>query len=200
MFISQLKIEALSKEQVTQFIFDGMQDDGQAGDCILVFGNRSLHRVKKAAQLFFDKRAPVILVSGSSRRWGAGEIAEAVWMKNQLLQLGVPEDKILMELEADNTTENVIGSAYVLQKKFGLHKVKRILAVSAPFHMKRCCLTLKTYMPVWIDYSLCPDDRTSGQKHNWQEDPQAVRLVMKEIRSIVQYTKRGILVDREIDF
>ncbi|MED1205738.1 YdcF family protein [Heyndrickxia acidicola] len=199
MFISQLKIEELTKEQITQFIFEGMEDDGQEGDCILVFGNRSLHRVKKAAQLYFDKRAPVILVSGSANRWPEGATAEAVWMRNHLIKMGVPEDKILMELEADNTTENVIGSAYVLQKKLGLHTVKRILAVSAPFHMKRCYLTLKTYMPTWIDYTLCPDDRPLGQKHNWQDDLQTEQLILKEMHSIIQYTKRGILLDREID-
>jgi uncharacterized SAM-binding protein YcdF (DUF218 family) len=197
--LSSIFPESLSRQQMTSLLFDGMQDDQKNGDCILLFGDRSSNRVRKAADLFFKKRAPYILVTGSGRRWGESEIPEALWMKQRLLQLGVPEDKILLELEADNTTENVIGSALVLQKILGLHKVKRILIVSAPFHIKRCYLTLKTYMPHWIEYSFCPDDRPFGRRDNWWEDPKEEYTVKKEIHSIVRYVRMGILDDIEVD-
>jgi len=198
MLLSEIQIDTLSEQQITKIMFEGMQDDGCNGDCILVFGSKSLHRVKKAADLFKNKRAPLILVSGSENRWGEGEVSEALWMKEHLLKLGVPDEQILLETQADNTTENVIGSSLVLQKKIGLHKVKRILIVSSPFHLKRCFLSLKTYMPYWIEYTYCPDDREFGQRDNWHRDPNSKKLVMLELQKIVQYVRMGILQDMDI--
>ncbi|MBB2482881.1 YdcF family protein [Bacillus sp. APMAM] len=199
MLISEIQIDTLSDQQITKFMFDGMQDDGCNGDLILVFGSRSGHRVKKAADLFNQNRAPLILVSGSERRWGEGEVSEAIWMRDYLIKLGIPADNILLETQADNTTENVIGSAFVMQKKIGLHMIKRILVVSAPFHVKRCHLTLKTYMPTWIEYTICPDDRQFGQWNNWNSDPKTKALVLNELNSIIKYVKMGILRDLEMD-
>jgi uncharacterized SAM-binding protein YcdF (DUF218 family) len=39
----------------------------------------------------------------------------------------------MVEVEASNTTENVIASALVLQRENGLNRTKRILVVSSPF-------------------------------------------------------------------
>ncbi|SET27005.1 DUF218 domain-containing protein [Oceanobacillus limi] len=198
MLLSSINLDKLSREQKTSLIFDGTEDDGIQGDCILLFGDRSSSRSRKAADLFLKKRAPYIIVSGSGNRWGDNETPEAIWMKGQLLNFGVPEDKIFLELEADNTTENVLGAAYVLEKKIGLHRIKRILIVSAPFHVKRCYLTLRTYMPNWIDYSFCPDDRKRGRKHNWWTDPKEEKTINKEIASLIRYTNMGILNDVDI--
>ena len=195
MYISNVRPDKLTVQDITRLLYDGIKDDKKAGDIILVFGSKSIHRVKKAAELFHSQRAPFILVSGSERRWGHGHIPEAAWMKNRLILLGVPEERILLELEADNTTENVIGSAMVLQKHFGLHTIRRILAVSAPFHMRRCRMTLDTYMPDWLEWTLCPDSRPKGQRHNWWQDPHEAAMVKKELESLVKYVQLGILQD-----
>ncbi len=196
MRLSELNPDNLSIDQITAFIFDDTVDDNKNGDCIFVFGAKTIHRVIKAAKLYHDKRAPKVLVSGSAARWGEKEETEGMWMKNRLMELGVPEHDILLELEAANTTENVIASLMVLQRSFGLNQIKRLLIVSSPYHMKRCHITLKTYMPDWISYSLCPDDRESGQRNNWWKDEQETARVMKELRSIRSYVRKGILKDQ----
>jgi uncharacterized SAM-binding protein YcdF (DUF218 family) len=197
MRISEINIDTLSRKQLTKLLFEGINDDEQNGDCILVFGGKSTNRVLKAAKLFKEKRAPYILLTGGKSRWDL-PISEAEWMKKQLLPFDIPEDKILMEQEAANTTENVIASMMVLQKKFSLHRVKRLLVVSSPYHVRRCELTLKTYMPKWISYSLCPDDRPYGQSYNWWKGEKERQQIMKEARSIVKYVREGILIDRDI--
>jgi len=196
--ISKINPDTLNREQLTQLIFGGIQDDGNLGDCIFVFGGKTTHRVLKAAQLYKNKRAPYILVSGGSGRWDHPK-PEAEWMKEHLLALGIPEEDILLECEASNTTENVVGSMMVLQKKFSLHRIKRLLIVSSPYHMRRCELTLKTYMPDWIEYSLCPDNRPYGQGYNWWKADKERKQVMKEAASLVKYVQEGILMDGDID-
>lgn len=198
MRLSEMNPELLTRNQITSLLFDGLEDDGKNGDCILVFGARSLLRVEKAAELYMAKRAPTILVSGSGARWGDEEVPEAVWMRDQLIERGVPSDDILLEVKAENTTENVVASMLVLQQKFGLHEINRLLIVSSPFHMKRCLLTLKTYMPERIEYTLCADNRKVGQRTNWWTDPDEKANVVKEIKSINKYAKLGILRDEEL--
>lgn len=198
MLISEINPDHLDRAQLTRLIFGGIQDDGQKGDCIFVFGGKSTSRVLKAAQLFKEKRAPYVLLTGGASRWDLPE-TEAQWMKEHLLKYNVPEEQILLECEAANTTENVVASMMVLQKKFSLHLVKRILVVSSPYHIRRCHLTLKTYMPSWIEYSLCPDDRPYGQIYNWWKAKKERERVIKEARSLVKYVNEGILIDKEID-
>ncbi|WP_347548734.1 YdcF family protein [Pseudalkalibacillus hwajinpoensis] len=195
MRLSEMNTDRLSIEELTTFMFDDTSDDGKSGDCILIFGAKTIHRVEKAARLYHNKRAPAILVTGSAARWGENETPEAIWMRNHLIDLGVREEHILLELEAANTTENVLASLMVLQRAFGLHTLKRLLIVSSPFHMKRCLLTLKTYMPDWIDYTLCADDRKVGQRSNWWTDPIEKARVLKEVNSISNYVKKGIIKD-----
>ena len=198
MWISKVNPEALKREQLTKLIFDGIRDNDKDGDCIFVFGGKSTNRVLKAAKLFKEKRAPYILLTGGSSRWELPQ-TEAEWMKDQLLTFDIPEEKILLECEASNTTENVIASMFVLQKKFSLHKVRRLLVVSSPYHVQRCLLTLKTYMPKWVGYSLCPDDRPYDQSYNWWKAEKEKQRVIKEAHSIVKYIQEGILLDYEID-
>ncbi len=196
--LSELNPDTLSREEITTLMFHDTIDDQQTGECILVFGAKTIHRVIKAANLYHDKRAPKILVSGSAARWGENEEPEAIWMRDRLVELGVPSEDILLELEAANTTENVLASLMVLQRSIGLNHIHRLLIVSSPYHMKRCHLTLTTYMPDWISYSFCSDDRESGQRNNWWKDEREKARVMKELHSIQRYVKNGILKDEVV--
>ncbi|WP_027725599.1 YdcF family protein [Tuberibacillus calidus] len=198
MRLSEINPESLSRKQLTRLIFGGIHDDGKNGDCIFVFGGKTSHRVLKAAQLFKNKRAPYILLSGGSSRWDHPK-PEAEWMKEHLMAFDIPEACILTECEAANTTENVIGSMMVLQKKFSLHRIKRLLLVSSPYHMRRCELTCRTYMPDWIQYSLCPDNRPYGQSYNWWKAEKERQRVLKEATSLVKYVREGILMDCEMN-
>lgn len=199
MLISEIQPETLTREQLTRFLFDGIQDDGKNGDCIFVFGGKSESRVKKAARLFRDNRAPWVLLTGGSARWENDDTPEAEWMKARIVKLGVPEDALLLEREAANTTENVVASMMVLQRAFGLNRVKRLVVVSSPYHMRRARMTLTTYMPRWVRYSLCPDDRPYGQRYNWWKSQKERERVMKEAASIVKYVRAGILLDEEVE-
>ncbi|MFC4617574.1 YdcF family protein [Camelliibacillus cellulosilyticus] len=198
MLISEINPDSLSIYEMTQFIFGGIEDDGMLGDCIFVFGGKSTNRVKKAAHLFKSGRAPYILLTGGNSRWEKPE-PEAIWMRDLLLKEGIPKEKMLLESKAANTTENVVASLFVLQKKFSLHRIKRLLVVSSPYHMRRCALTLKTYMPNWISYTFCPDDRPYGQFYNWWKADKEKEYVMKEAHALVKYVRSGILSDEDID-
>lgn len=199
LLISAIQPEQCSREQLTKLLFAGNEDDGRQGDCIFVFGSRSKERVVKAAELYQAGRAPYVLLSGGTR-WGQFPIAEALRMKEQALALGIPESALLLETDSNHTGENVIASMLVLDRAIGLNVIRRLLVVTSPYHMRRSHLTLLTYMPPWIGYTLCPDGRKHGQADNWWNDPKESERVFTEAKSLVSYVRQQKIIDGEINW
>ena len=119
-------------------------------------------------------------------------------MKDKAISLGIPEEAILTEEESYNTTENVLCSMLVLERKLLLQNIKRLIVVSSPFHIQRLSLTISRYMPRWIDYSFCYDEDSPTSKKNWLNDPVAKKRVEKEANGIVYYAKNKYIDDKEI--
>lgn len=194
--ISELDPKHLTKTQMTNLLFEGIDDDGQSGDCILVLGSSQClkYRLPKALELYGAGRAGKILCSGGMT-WENQSKTEAELMRDKAVELGVAPENVLVEKESTNTKENVLASLLVLDRAFQLHRLRRILVVTTTYHMKRTHLTLKTYMPEWVSYSLCPvDDRTTG-KNNWWLNRYGRKRVKEESLKIIEYIQMGALKD-----
>ena len=87
---------------------------------------------------------------------------------------------------------------FVLDRAFDLHLVRRLIIVTATIHLRRMHLLLQTYMPSWIDYSLCPVDDKATKIDNWFQNPYGRERVDREIGKLIDYAKRGIMIDEEI--
>jgi uncharacterized SAM-binding protein YcdF (DUF218 family) len=94
-----------------------------------VAGNRTL----KAARLFKQKVAPVIVVSGGSGDLFDPDFKEADLMKALLVELGVPGGKILVETRSRNTRENALYAKEELDRV----GAKKIILVTSAFHVPR---------------------------------------------------------------
>jgi uncharacterized SAM-binding protein YcdF (DUF218 family) len=94
----------------------------------------SSDRLWHAARLFHRGVAPRIIVSGGSYQVEAGKApatqTEAVAMRQFLLALGVPEDRIVMEGKSLNTIEN-------MRETRALVGTARVALVTSAFHMPR---------------------------------------------------------------
>ncbi|SDW36811.1 YdcF family protein [Paenibacillus sp. PDC88] len=198
MKISDMSLDRITlddKDLLTRILFRGIEDDGENGDVIFVFGSvsASKYRVPHAVNLYNSGRSSKILMSG-----GALEVPEAILMKNRAIELGVPEQDIIVETLSKNTIDNVLKSREVLDPYFGLNHIKRILIVTTFYHIRRCYLTLKTYLPEHIEYSLCPAQDKSTRPTNWWESQQGTQRVMKEVEGLIYYTKNGKIQDFEV--
>ena len=198
MKLSQINVNELSREQITQVLFGNERDDGKQGDCIFVYGGRGIERVRKAVELYQQKRANYILFSGGFK-YGKYKYSEAATMKGNALEIGVPTAAILTEELSNNTKENAISSLFTLENKLGIHKIKRLLIVSIPWHYRRCLLSLKTYYPQWIEYSWCPANYSQCQPNNWWKCPDSSNYVIKEIANLVNFVREGQLMDIEVE-
>lgn len=200
MMISECNPGRLSHEQITALLYKGIFDDGRAGDCIFVFGSNkgTKYRVPAAVQLYKDGRAPAILFSGGTI-WKGQPLPEALMMKEKAVELGVPAEQILVEQESRHTKENVLASLLVLDRAIPLHRIRRILIVTSAYHMRRAYLTLKTYMPSWIEYSMCSAEDASTREDNWWLTPEGFNRASDEAGKLVQYVQNGIIADGILD-
>ncbi|OWF48811.1 uncharacterized protein LOC110452589 [Mizuhopecten yessoensis] len=117
-------------------------------DIILVLGNHDVRTADYASNLFLDGKADCLLFSGK-----VGVLTRGKWRKTEAeifrdiaLTKGVPEERILLELQATNTGENVAFSYDVLEAKNLLENLKSIILVQMP-HMER--RVYATFMKQW---------------------------------------------------
>ncbi|WP_449538359.1 YdcF family protein [Ferdinandcohnia sp. Marseille-Q9671] len=200
MYLSELEVEKLSDAQLTKLLFSDIEDDYANGDCILVVGSSKAvqYRLPKAVELYKQSRASKLLLSGGVQ-WEGSDFSEADSMKREAISLGIPEKDILIEDQSLHTLENVLASLFVLNREFHLYKIKRILVVTTSYHMKRLHLTLQTYMPNWITYTLCPADDNNTRKDNWFLTELGRKRVQEESAKLIKYVKQGALRDMKVD-
>jgi uncharacterized SAM-binding protein YcdF (DUF218 family) len=198
MLLSEVVVDELSREQITKILYGDEKDNGTKGDCIFVYGGRGIERANKAVELYVQGRAEYILFTGGLG-YGKYDYPLALKQRDIAVNLGVPEDKILVEDRSNNTKEDAIASLFILENKFGIHNVKSLLVVSIPWHCTRGLLYLKTYYPPWITYTWCPANYSEHQIDNWWQYQESYEYVMKEITNLVKFVQEGQLTDIEIE-
>lgn len=199
MYISQLDVETLTDQHMQHLLFSEIEDDNKKGDCIFVVGSSKAieYRLPKAVELYQAGRAGKILFSGGVT-WQGNKLPEALALKNKAMTLGVPEEDILIEKNSAHTFENVLASLLVLNRAFHLYKIKRLLVVTNAYHMRRLHLTLKTYMPDWIKFTLCPAEDDSTRQDNWFLSEKGRQRIKEESAKVIKYVKLGALRDEYI--
>ncbi|WP_396020427.1 YdcF family protein [Bacillus sp. ISL-57] len=198
--ISQLEPDKLTDLQMTELLYKNLEDDDESGDVIFVPGSNKAveYRLPKAIQLYNEGRAKKILFSGGVI-WEGTKLSEAHLLKEKAIEKGVPEEDILVEDISLHTKENVLASLLILDREFNLHNIKRVIIVTTIYHMRRFYLTLKTYMPDWIEYSLCTVNDKTTKVDNWFMYPYGRKRVEMESRKLINYVIQGIIVDGNVE-
>ena len=144
-------------DDITRFIF--LQDAPQPADILFIPGNGHAEPSELAAKLFREGYAPRELPSGRYAI-GKGEFAgqvsgarsypgryETEWafMREVLLQNGVPDAAILREDEATYTYQNAIFSR--LRTDAERIAVRRALICCMPVHARRAKMYYQTLYP-----------------------------------------------------
>ncbi|MBW3112300.1 YdcF family protein [Bacillus sp. MCCB 382] len=199
MYISTMSMERLTHEQMGHLLFSNIEDDHKSGDCIFVVGSSKAlqYRLPKAVELYKQGRAGKILFSGGVK-WNGSEFTEAEELKAEAVSLGVPEQDILTESLSVHTLENVLASLLVLDREFHLHNIQRLLVVTTSYHMRRLHLTLQTYMPEWISFTLCPAEDDNTNVDNWFQSEIGIKRVRNESAKLIRYVSQGALRDEDI--
>ena len=110
-----------------------VEDLLEKSDAIIILSDDNFYadRATRAAELFRQKLAPIVVASGIRLRPNAG-IAEL--MTHDLIERGVPRDNILpFPQDADNTREE----AQFLQKLAQEKNWKNVIVVTSNYHTRR---------------------------------------------------------------
>ena len=115
--------------------------------CLLVLGGHDIGVASRAAELYAQRIAPLIVVSGGSRAVpdGSGFPTEADAIAQVLLDRGVPKEVIALERLASNTSEN-FWLAAELMRDLGLDPAT-FLAVTKPYAERRTIATARRRWP-----------------------------------------------------
>ncbi len=136
-------------DELAQIIWDfnNNQDPIEKSDCILVLGSNDLRVAERAAELFFQEYAPLLIFSGKEGNftkglWGK---SEAEMLADVAITMGVPREHILIENQSTNTGENIMFTKQLLEEK-GLF-IHSFILVQKPYMQMRALATFKKILP-----------------------------------------------------
>src|SRR5258708_3381695 len=105
--------------------FHHMNHQLEKSDCILALGSHDLRVADRAAELYLEGWAPLLIMSG-----GLGNLTKETWTESEAdqfvaiaIQKGVPEQNILIENKSTNTGETFYLHKTCLSKKVLIHQI-----------------------------------------------------------------------------
>ena len=118
-------------------------------------------RVLYSAMYYQQKLAPVIIVSGSSIRANSA--------KTLLMELGVPEDAIIVQADSSNLLEDISQSLQIIDEK----EIKSVILVTSALKMDRTMFLLResdlNVTPAPTDYQVTLSDWQNLTDWKWQK-------------------------------
>jgi uncharacterized SAM-binding protein YcdF (DUF218 family) len=140
--------------------------------------------MERAAELFHEGLAPLILPSGGATK--NVQTTEWDFLNNIGLSLGIPQEVILKEDKATNTFENARFSWEIIQESD--IKIEKVILVCKAGHACRALLTYQTVFPKATQFIIAPViDKTGISKENWYLTEDGIKRIMTEVEKIGKY-------------
>lgn len=138
--------------------------EARSTDLIVGLGGYDLHVVEQCADLFVKGLAPSILFSGNRSHWTMSlfKEPEAVVFAQRARALGVPPDKILVEVESSNLGENLTFTRQLLMRDS--IKVRSVTFVAKGNTLRRVQATASVVWPKVNSVLQCP-------RAEWTDQP-----------------------------
>jgi uncharacterized SAM-binding protein YcdF (DUF218 family) len=137
---------------------------------------------------------PKLLISGGPT--GGQPAPEAEIIAERLVQLGMPQESLILEKAATNTGENVIFSRRLAEETLGEGSVQSLLVIGKVCSMRRYLMTLERHWPQPRRFA-CAVNYFGVERERWHEHEEFRRRVLAEFTKIPEYLKQGFL--REVD-
>ena len=167
-------------------------------DCIMALGSHDLRVANRAAELWLEGWAPYIVFSG-----GLGNLTSGMWKESEAdkfariaINMGVPEDAVLIENRSTNTGENVHFTRQLLKER-GLDPHK-LIVVQKPYMERR---TYATVSKVWPGKELI----ITSPQYSFESYPdgditieKVIHIMVGDLQRIKEYPAKGFQVYQQI--
>ncbi len=162
-----------------------VEDPPTPSDAIFCFGSRHWRVPERAAALFADGVAPVVLVTGGPEV--SGDRPEADRLADDLEDAGVARDRIVVEGRARNTGENVALGMTALARHV---EATQLTLVSWPLAARRCRATFAVRHPA-VALASAPALPEPGVR--WSPTPRRIRFALGEVDRLTRYGGLGMI-------
>ena len=153
-----------------------LEDPLEKADALIVLSDDNFYadRATRAAELFREGNAPVVVASGRRLRPNAG-IAEL--MEHDLIERGVPKDKILrFPHDADSTCEEAEALAKLAKTK----KWRSAIVVTSNYHTRRARYIFHHVFPQDIEVRVASARDGDFDPQRWWEKRKSTKKLMRE--------------------
>lgn len=171
-------------------------------DAILVLCSHDTIVATRGAELFLEGWAPLLIFTG-----GLGTITRRLWREPEAqkfaaiaIQMGVPEDRVLVETRSTNTGENVLFTKRMLEER--QIDVQSFIVVQKPYMERRSYATFKK---VWPEKELCVtspqmsmDEYLTQRSHTTLSADEVVSIMVGDLQRIREYPARGFQIHQDI--
>ena len=209
----------LEKEVIEDILFKDIEDDNTICNYAIVFGTSRIiemkARIKTIFDLYKEKRIKKVYLSGSNNGISSkknnqtpnkiveeninisklyeDDLSEAERMKKECLKVGIKEEDIIVDKEANNTLESLKN----IRKYIDLKEEKSIILVTSAYHMRRCILGAIKYISPNIHY--CPIIAETGyfEKDNYQNTTLGIQLANFDANHILRQAREGIIAESD---
>ena len=163
-------------------------------DCILALGSHDLRVAHRAAELYLEGWAPLVIMSG-----GLGNFTQEMWTETEAdqfaaiaIQKGVPADAVLIENMSTNTGENILFTARLLKEKE--LEPNNFIVVQKPYMERRSYATFKKH---WPDKNvLVTSPQLSFDEYATDEIPleRVIHIMTGDLQRIKYYSAKGFQI------
>lgn len=173
----------LVRHPIFRFVAEAwiVEDPLDKADALIVLSDDNFYgdRATRAAELFREGKAPVIVASGRRLRPNAG-VAEL--MEHDLVERGVPKDKILrFTHDADSTKEE----AEALVKLVKTRKWRKTIVVTSNYHTRRVRYIFHRVFPQDIEVRVASARDGDFDPQRWWEKRKSTKELMREFAGMV---------------
>jgi uncharacterized SAM-binding protein YcdF (DUF218 family) len=170
----------------------------EKSDCILALGNSDLRTAEKAANLFNQGYSTRLITTG-----GLGRLTQKLWHKPEAtmfadvaIKLGVPEEKILIEDQSQNTFDNFDFTKNLLTKKN--IQADSFIIVTKPYMERRAyAMAIK----IWPDKKIIvtsPNLDFNDYPNEVVSKELTINMIVGDLQRIIYWGERDKLEKQEI--
>jgi uncharacterized SAM-binding protein YcdF (DUF218 family) len=158
-----------------------IEDPLQRADALMVLSDDNFYgdRATRATELYRQGLAPLVVASGRKLRPYAG-IAEL--MKHDLIERGVPEDKIIpLSHDVANTREE----AQDLRRLAAQHHWRSVIVVTSNYHTRRARYIFRRIFPRDITVAIASARDNDFDPERWWEKRVSVKFFAREAAGMI---------------
>jgi uncharacterized SAM-binding protein YcdF (DUF218 family) len=167
-------------------------------DCILTLGSHDTRVAERAASLYHEGWAPLLIFAG-----GLGRLTEGVWSEPEAelfariaIEKGVPKEAILIENKSTNTGENIRLVQELLKAK--ALNPQSFIVVQKPYMERRSYATFARNWPEKSFVVTSPQIPFEAYPTPAIPLEQVINIMVGDLQRIKVYPEKGFQVYQEI--